>query len=56
VSATRSRLPWGWYIGTGCRCDNQAPCLFHFVELDWQDRRQALARAGIQLSTGRSDA
>jgi hypothetical protein len=49
----RSRRSWGPYIGTGCRCDDHAPCLAHFDTLDWRGRNQALARAGVQPPTGR---
>lgn len=50
---TRYRLPWGLHIGTGCRCDAQAPCLYHFHELDWRGRNEAFARAGVQPPNGR---
>ena len=50
MTVTRVRLPWGHHIGTGCACDAQAPCLYHFYfGLDWQGRNHALTRAGVQL-------
>ena len=53
VTVTRHRLPWSHHIGTGCRCDAQAPCLLHFHGLDWRGRNQAFSRAGVQPSNGR---
>jgi hypothetical protein len=54
VSVTRTRLPWGRFIGTGCACDGRVPCLFHYDQvLDWRERNQALARASVQSPPGR---
>ena len=36
MTVTRQRLPWGQFIGTGCRCDSQVPCLYHYSDLDWR--------------------
>jgi hypothetical protein len=54
VTVTRVRVPWGRWVDSDCRCDAQAPCLYHFdQELDWRGRNQALARAGVQPAAGR---
>jgi len=54
VTTTRSRLPWGRWVDSDCRCDAQAPCLYHFdQELDWKARATAFARAGVQPGSGR---
>jgi hypothetical protein len=47
-------LPWERFIGAGgCCCDPAAPCLFHFDDLDWRGRAQAIAYAGITPPTRR---
>jgi hypothetical protein len=54
MTVTRQRLPWTQFIGTGCRCDITAPCLYHYDQaLDWRGRATALANAGIRPATGR---